>query len=426
MTVAIGCRLFADVCWWWLEGVQHQEPFPGISDIGYVAFYPFLLVGLLLLVRSRGASFRDRALDGLDVLVIGASAFVGVWYFVLGPVVETTNGQGLAAILNVYYPVADVVLVVAAARVMVKSSTRPRALVLLLCSCVLLVAADTAFPYLSEPGSPIGGEWVDLLWVSSCVVLAAAVDARRRTALAVVSVPVSRPPSTVPLFAVLGAGVVLVVAVVHLPAYPVLATAVGVVAVMSVTAVRQMIANREYAHLATRYRLLATRDALTGVMSRGEGIAQGQALLMASAQRLSPCGVLMLDMNHFKQVNDNLGHPAGDVVLAAVAGRISRSVRDQDLVCRYGGDEFLVILPGADEATTEQIAARIEEGVAVSPVCVGPHMVPVSVTVGAASDTGGALATLIHTADDALMTHKNRSRSAALGPSSDTAALKLA
>ncbi len=413
VTIAIGCRLFADTSWWWLEGVGHLQPFPGLPDVGYVAFYPFLLAGLLLMARSRKTTGRERLMEGLDVLVISASAFVAVWYFALGPVVVAATDTGLAEFLDVYYPVADVVLVAAAARVMIRS-VRSSAMLPLLVACLLLVGADTAYPYLSEPGSALGGAWLDLLWVGSVTATAAAVDVRRR-ARSLATTAASRPPSLVPLFAVVIAGMVLVRAVLDLPSYPVLATAVAVVIVMSLTALRQMIANRQYASLAARYRLLATRDALTGVASRAEGMARGEALLRACVRRGEPCGVLMMDLDRFKQVNDQLGHPVGDEVLTAVAARITAATREQDLVFRYGGDEFLVVLPGADPATTNQVAQRISVGVASGPVTVDGHVVPMSVTVGAASATDKTLDGLIRCADDLLRWHKSGNQPTSTG-----------
>ncbi|MCK5584618.1 diguanylate cyclase [Candidatus Bipolaricaulota bacterium] len=106
----------------------------------------------------------------------------------------------------------------------------------------------------------------------------------------------------------------------------------------------------------------ARRDALTGLRNRfalEESIPQEEA----RAQRYGhPVGVLMIDVNHFKEVNDQFGHPMGDKVLQGVADVLRKSVRETDIVFRYGGDEFLVLLPET-LGETEVVRQRIQEGV---------------------------------------------------------------
>ena len=401
---AVACRLFADVTWWWLEAVRGLDPFPSTADVGYCAFYPCLLAGLLLLARDSAATGKQRLIDALDTVAVGGCGFVVMWFFILGPVVEA-GGRGLADALNVYYPVADVVVAAAAARIVMRGFKRSLALPLLLLSCTFFVVADSGFAFLSTFEGSSGGQWIDIPWIAACVLLAAAVDVQRRApgeALPAVSMRASR----LPLAAATVAGALLVHAVSDLSPYPVRAIATTVVVIMCVTAARQLVATQEYAHLARRYRLLATRDVLTGVASRGEGMAQGEALVRASAHRGSPCSVLMLDMDGFKEINDELGHPAGDAALVTVAQRITAAVRSQDLVCRYGGDEFLVVLPGADAATAAAVAERIETGVAAVPVLLAGREAELSVTACAATTSAGTLAELVDAADAALLARK--------------------
>ncbi|GAB7190796.1 hypothetical protein NUM3379_15030 [Kineococcus sp. NUM-3379] len=405
IVAAVGSRFLADACWWWIEGVLGQEPFPSLADVFYSTFYLFLFAGVLLLGHTQATTWRARVLFGLDVLITGASAFVGMWYFVLGPI-SSFWAPDLAHLLNIYYPVADVVLLAAAARLLMLGASGSSALVLILLSCASYVVADTAFAYLSTTEGFTGGDWVDLPWIAAAAFLVAAIDARRRSPDEPEVSRDHRAPSPLPVVAVLGAGCVLIRASADLTDSAVSATAIAVVAVMSLTAVRQLIANRQYARLASRYRILASRDALTGAASRAEGMAQGAALVAASAHRGEPCSVLMMDMNLFKQINDGYGHPAGDAALVAVVRRITAAVREEDLVCRYGGDEFLVVLPGADAGVAAAIAARVEASVAATPVQVGQVQLELSVTAGAATAHGGTLEDLVEAGDRALLARK--------------------
>ncbi len=107
----------------------------------------------------------------------------------------------------------------------------------------------------------------------------------------------------------------------------------------------------------------AIRDALTGLFNRGfmeEALAIEQRRAL---RRGSSIGVMMLDVDHFKRYNDSFGHAAGDALLRAIGGILQRTVRDGDMPCRYGGEEFVVILPGADLANTRQRAEVLRRAI---------------------------------------------------------------
>jgi len=107
--------------------------------------------------------------------------------------------------------------------------------------------------------------------------------------------------------------------------------------------------------------LLATHEPLTGLWNRRAIVEHLRAQL--TAQRRAPVrfGCILVDLDHFKPVNDTLGHAAGDRVLSAVAAKLAESTRELDLVGRYGGDEFLVVLPDADRAAVAAVGERIRQ-----------------------------------------------------------------
>jgi two-component system cell cycle response regulator len=96
----------------------------------------------------------------------------------------------------------------------------------------------------------------------------------------------------------------------------------------------------------------------------------------------APLGILMLDLDHFKAVNDTYGHVVGDRVLRAVAHACRRVLREGDVLVRYGGEEFLVLLPGAGTADLAQIGERIRRAVAETTVVEGDQQVAVTVSLG--------------------------------------------
>ena len=107
----------------------------------------------------------------------------------------------------------------------------------------------------------------------------------------------------------------------------------------------------------------AARDALTGVYNRGFFDEVLASHIGAARRGGPPVTVMMIDVDHFKRINDERGHAEGDRALRVIARALSRSVRASDLVCRYGGEEFCIILPGTTMGPAAQLAARIREEV---------------------------------------------------------------
>ncbi len=147
----------------------------------------------------------------------------------------------------------------------------------------------------------------------------------------------------------------------------------------------------------------ARRDALTGTLGRGAVLeALKEALGKAAIERV-PLSLVMVDLDGFKAVNDTWGHPAGDAVLREAAGRIRSAVRDFDLVGRYGGEEFLVVLRATPLDVARRIAERIRARMAEGPFEVRGSSVALTASAGVAEARPGEGAEgLIARADHAL------------------------
>jgi len=151
---------------------------------------------------------------------------------------------------------------------------------------------------------------------------------------------------------------------------------------------------------------LATHDALTGLPNRVLFRERLDAALAAAAAGDRRVALLMLDLNKFKDVNDTLGHPAGDKLLQQVANRLLLCVRTEDTVARLGGDEFAIVVHIFDAATeSEAIARRIQEAI-VEPFDLGDEEVCIGVSIGIALDILNAEA-LVKSADEALYKSKS-------------------
>ncbi len=160
-------------------------------------------------------------------------------------------------------------------------------------------------------------------------------------------------------------------------------------------------------------RRLATRDQLTGLLNRREferilGEEKTQAARFGGRFAL-----ILVDIDHFKRVNDQHGHPAGDTVLREVAGRLTAAVRDEDQVARIGGEEFAIIMSRADRAIAVEVAGRLHKIVRETPIPVEAGLaLAMTVSVGVAVHAGGAVAAddVVSVADKALYAAKTGGR----------------
>lgn len=165
----------------------------------------------------------------------------------------------------------------------------------------------------------------------------------------------------------------------------------------------------------------ATRDQLTELWNRTAMFDILTAELTRAKRDSNTVSILMIDLDHFKRVNDTLGHAAGDGVLREAARRMVACVRSYDAVCRYGGEEFLIILPGCDIAAAMLRAEGIRLAVAKDAFQIPEGPLDITCSVGVAASSGADIldvTELIRKADEALYAakHNNRNRVEAFTP----------
>lgn len=134
---------------------------------------------------------------------------------------------------------------------------------------------------------------------------------------------------------------------------------------------------------------LAMKDALTGLYNRRYLEGRLTPVLEADRAKTPPFSLMVFDLDHFKRVNDTYGHAIGDEVLKAVAGRVSGCLRDQDVLARFGGEEFIVLMPDSDLDLAMRVAERVRKTVEAAPMAVGgagtgtaANLIPVTISIG--------------------------------------------
>jgi len=157
----------------------------------------------------------------------------------------------------------------------------------------------------------------------------------------------------------------------------------------------------------------ATKDFLTRIWNRSSILDILNRELQRGVRENRPVGLLLADLDHFKSVNDTYGHFAGDAVLREFVRRMSGSIRPYDAIGRYGGEEFLIVLPGCDAGVTEKQAERMREALANDPMWFNEESKVITCSFGATAWVPGMAATeetLIRVADDALYAAKRQGR----------------
>lgn len=156
---------------------------------------------------------------------------------------------------------------------------------------------------------------------------------------------------------------------------------------------------------------LANTDPLTQLDNRRSFFFAAEHCLAEAASADSHAALLVFDADHFKDLNDNYGHAAGDQALVSIAAVLRANFRSEDLICRVGGEEFAVLIPGVDAQTAEPLAQRLVDSIANAPLTLNGAIIEYSVSCGIA-DTSQTydLAALFKTADDAMYLAKQQGR----------------
>jgi diguanylate cyclase (GGDEF)-like protein len=185
---------------------------------------------------------------------------------------------------------------------------------------------------------------------------------------------------------------------------------------------RLLVANRilalqnELIHAREELRAQAMRDGLTGLWNRTAFLDLFQHELERAGRASAHTGLLLLDLDNFKQVNDTYGHLTGDLVLKETSNRLRQNVRSYDFVGRYGGEEFFIALPGSDREQLCRRAEAMRKAICNEPVLTPLGAIPISLSIGAAvADRGEKSASdLLAIADIGLYKAKDSGRNRAV------------
>ncbi len=402
--------------------VLHQERFPAVADVLYLSHYPILIAGLLLLVRQRTPR-GDRA-SLIDASVIAVSVGLLSWVFLIGPYAIDAQLPTLVKAVSIAYPVADLLVFGVAVRLLVVPGARPVSYYLLAASLLVVLATDSAYVLMQLTGTYSTGNVLDATWLGSYVLLGAAAlhpSMRAQAEPGDAGGPRASLLRLIPLAA----------ASLMAPATLVIQASLGrtidvwVIAAASATLFLLVVAR--LAGLVDEQRRVAITDELTHLYNRRFFEATLTLEVEQAARSSQDLGLLVLDLDHLKRVNDAYGHQAGDRVLREIANRLTGAIRSGDIIARYGGGEFVVLLRNTSGDALPDTAERLRHAIGDEPVILADGTwVNLTASIGGATRPVHAHSAeeLVRAADQALHAAKRLGRNRVqVGPPTGRAAV---
>jgi diguanylate cyclase (GGDEF)-like protein len=353
---AVGLSLYGlgNVLWsLWFEHLTHP-PIPSICDVLWLSFYPLSYAGIVGFASSNGQR-KPPAGVWLDGLVAGAAlASIGA-AAIFHQLLASTTGSTAAVATELAYPIGDLLLAALVVGAMTLRGWRlTRVWLLLGGSFLTLAVADCLYAVQVAAGSSAPSAMTNLLYVAAVGVLAAAAwqGGEERAGPRVGGLSVLLIPAG---FTITALGLLLYD---HVHRLNPLAFGLAVVA-LAAAMVRMVFAFRDIQGLAEARREAST-DPLTSLPNRRLLMSRIGAAIAATEANGGRLAVMMLDLDNFKQLNDTLGHSAGDALLRQIGPRLRLALRDTDTVARLGGDEFAVLLtPAPPEDGIVRVAEKI-------------------------------------------------------------------
>lgn len=406
-----------------------SEPFPSLADGFYLVYYPLMLIGVLFLPTKRIHPI-DRWRIGLDISVVMVAATLGLWAYWLGPLAAAVHEERLIVwFLSLAYPLGSLMLLGALLMLLYRQpkGQKPGPLFLLALSLAVGIFGDTVYGYQALVGVYESATWLDLTWLMGTLFY---FMAGIWQASSVVPAVTAQQGAADPVQQRLNSWLTYLPYGWAISAYLMLEASHrrgehlqswltwGVGCIIALVLVRQLMTLRENDFLFAQVRQQAValgqtnqelmleieerkraeqqlahdalHDALTGLSNRVLFLERlRHAIELTKRRQGHHFAVLFLDLDHFKVVNDSLGHAVGDQLLMSIAHRLRLCLRAGDTIARLGGDEFVVLLEDMEReddatATAERILATLKQ-----PFGLHGHALPATASIGIIADIAG-------------------------------------
>ena len=388
-----------DGLWTLYEVVWEIEPFPSWADVAYLAFYPVMAAGLVSLVRWHKAGDRDSLVDA-SIVAIGAGVLT--WVFIMSPYVFDSSMTLLEELVSLAYPVGDLLLLAVLVRLVFAPGHSSLSSTMLTLGIFTTLVSDAGFAVTALEGTYATGHWLDAGWLLSSVLVGAAVlhpSTTKRSAYVRSDVS-TLPPQRLALLAAASMMSPAVLIVEGLRDNQVDDLVIGGCSATLFLLVLFRMAGlvRQVQSQAAKLETLSDTDELTGAPNRRVWFRQIPYEIARTQRSGRPLSVAIIDIDHFKAYNDTHGHQEGDRLLQGAVTAWQSQLRAGDVLVRFGGDEFVALLPDCDLENAGRAMERLQSAMPLNQTC----------STGVACFTGDESADdLLARADKALYASKD-------------------
>jgi diguanylate cyclase (GGDEF)-like protein len=405
LLLCIGVFLYftANLLWFIIQILLDRNPFPGPADFFWIASYFIFLTAVLhkWITLRRVISSRAYAYNILIFMTVATTLST---YYLIWPLIVQTEDYTAATVISIAYPVLDIIMLFAALNMyyLAQYSDQRKVLLLLSAGFTLQIIADTVHMSLNLTGTYESGHFIDPLW-QVCLLLCGLAglyeveEGKARTNEGINNLNpfyIGFPYlSVIVLF-------LLVIKSSHIT-FNILSAGFGLVLLL--TLLRQIYITVENTNLIKEYRQLAYKDSVTGLYNRTKFHKDLCDFLARSGDNQTTFGMMLIDLDRFKNINDTMGHPVGDQLLAAFAHILRKIVPQDDYIYRIGGDEFVIIVQDLTASDCVELAEALIQNMA-APFKIQESEIIISPSIGISlyPDNGSQPDDLLKNADTAM------------------------
>jgi len=437
----------AELSWDYYELIlKVNVPFPGLPDVFYLLQPTLMLLAILYLIFKKDNIFISIRLF-LDILITMTVATALSWHFFIQPIFAQEDATFLFKTVAVAYPIADLGLLFGILSLNATTKTFSRNVQYpLVMGLSLFTIADSVYLYLNATNSYQSGSIVDPLWTLAFFLLALAglfsenqsgntQTENTKAAGDPIHVP-SIEVIAIPYISLLVLLIVMSIRITRIDSI-ILGSIVGIV-LISIRQILNLLDNKHLLFLLSQsnqkleiskkaleerheyltqssasMKIEARTDFLTGLYNRRYIVESLDRLLDQTKLHKLEFSLFMLDIDHFKQINDRFGHDAGDAVLQQITQIMLKNTRCEEIIGRFGGEEFIGFLPEVGIEEAEMIAERLRKQIAEYIFVIGSQNIKVTVSIGVSqwnTNIKDDVQSLLKRIDTALYTAKDKGR----------------